>query len=389
MSPISPAAISVARVLDGGREPVTEPDAADHARAAHGLGHRLGVLDAAAHRLLDPDVLAGLGGRDRDLAVHRVRHRDAHDVDGRVLEHRAPVADRALEADPLGVRPARLADVRGDHQPRRHPRVREVLEHPAIGRRVHASHPAQPDHADPDLPLQTLLRHAVCKALQSREKVCSDVRRCQPWQPHERRACSVSGTRSTARRPALRTVERVEQQTRRAPPDLAVVAIQRRHRRVEQIGEPRLVEGHQRDVVRAPAGRRRAARAARRARAGRRRRRSPSAARAVRAARRCTRAPPPASAHGRRVARTRAGARARGARPRPGTPRAARGPRPRPRRRRRRSPAGRRRRSAGGRAPAPDGRPARSCPPALSSATAAVRADGTLSMNTAGTPMPS
>ena len=106
------------RVLDGRREPVTEPDAADHARAADGVGHRLGVLDAAAHRLLDPDVLAGLGGGNRDLAVHRVRHRDAHDVDGGVLEHSAPVADRALEADPFGMRPARLADVRGDHQPR-------------------------------------------------------------------------------------------------------------------------------------------------------------------------------------------------------------------------------------------------------------------------------
>ena len=95
-------------------------------------------------------MLAGLRGGDRDLAVQRVGQRDADGVDERIVEHRAPVGDGALEADALGVRTPRRADVRRHDQPRRQPEVGEVLGEAAVGRRVHAAHPTEPDHADPD-----------------------------------------------------------------------------------------------------------------------------------------------------------------------------------------------------------------------------------------------
>src|SRR4051812_45153887 len=77
---------------------------------------------------------------------------DAHQVDGRVPEHHTPVGHGAFEAEPLGVRAPRVAEVGGDHEPRGHAESREVLGRAPVGRGVHTPHPAEADHADAELP---------------------------------------------------------------------------------------------------------------------------------------------------------------------------------------------------------------------------------------------
>ena len=86
--PAEPAARDqFADVLDGGRVPVVVPDRGDHAGLRGSRGDVGGLAGVAADRLLDPEVLAGFGGRDGDLVVQADRRADRHDVDVRVGEH--------------------------------------------------------------------------------------------------------------------------------------------------------------------------------------------------------------------------------------------------------------------------------------------------------------
>ena len=56
---------------DGREVAVVEADGRLHPRVGDRVGDRSRVAGRQAHRLLDPQVLAGLGDRDADLAVER------------------------------------------------------------------------------------------------------------------------------------------------------------------------------------------------------------------------------------------------------------------------------------------------------------------------------
>jgi len=55
--------------------------AEDAARAADGVDDGPALADGPGHRLLAPDILAGLGGGDGDEGVPVGRRRDVDDVD--------------------------------------------------------------------------------------------------------------------------------------------------------------------------------------------------------------------------------------------------------------------------------------------------------------------
>ena len=202
---------------------------------------------------------------------------------------------------------------------------------------------------------------------------CSPVTRAVPGAPDDARAWSASrphADHAAARARARRSQER-EQQLGGAPAELAVVAVERRDRGVDQVGVDRLVERHQRDVAgHAAAVRAQAAQHAR-GEGVDAARRSRSAGAAGPACVRAVRAPRPRRLDAGGRARTPAEAAARRARRPRGRPRAARGPR----RARGRAPlaeasGGPRRRSGGARGRRRDARPAAATPRSLSIATA-------------------
>lgn len=135
--------------LHGGRVAVVETDRPLDTGLGDRVGHRARVRRGQAHRLLDPDVLAGLGHRDADLAVQEVRRGDAHRPDARVGGHLAPVADRGGEPELRGglLGPAR--DLLGDrHQLRAQGQLRIVVPDTGVGLGVHPAHPAESDDGD-------------------------------------------------------------------------------------------------------------------------------------------------------------------------------------------------------------------------------------------------
>ena len=133
------------------RPAVVEADARDDPGAARGALGADGLLRRAADRLLAEHVLAGLGGGLHELDVEHVRRRDEHDLDRRVVDHRAPVGGAAAEAE----RGHRLVEPRGhrvgaDHELRIEPAVGEQRRDPQQRAAVGLAQPAEADHADAD-----------------------------------------------------------------------------------------------------------------------------------------------------------------------------------------------------------------------------------------------
>ncbi|MPM16346.1 hypothetical protein SDC9_62724 [bioreactor metagenome] len=138
-------------LLDGGRVTVVEADRGDQARGLGGPGDvaRLGGRDA--HRLLDPERLAGLDGGQRHLAVQEVRCADRHHVDLGIGQHLAVVRRRPLEPERAdGGEPGLGHGVTRGHQPRADLQVREILGDAPVGAGVHPAHPPEADHPHAD-----------------------------------------------------------------------------------------------------------------------------------------------------------------------------------------------------------------------------------------------
>ena len=208
---------------------------------AGGVGDREGVREAAPDRLLDPDVLARLDRGERDLAVHGVRGRDRDGIDLRVVEHRAPVLRGALEPDVLGVRaPVRGHVGRGD-EPGCEGERGKVVAHAAERGRMDASHPAQPDHAYPDVPVHCLLldSHVETIAATSGPGTGSS-----PGATLD----EPRGHDDLAAR-AVVAVEAGEQQLRGRPPERERVLGDHRDAGMDDVGHRDVVEAHERDLV--------------------------------------------------------------------------------------------------------------------------------------------
>ena len=149
--PAEPAAgDQLTDVLDGRRVPVVEADRGDHPGRLGGPRHRLGLVEAAADGLLDPEVLARLGGGHPHLRVQEVGRADRDDVDLGVRQHLAVVGgpgrvaqhvDRILGSARFGVR--------GDDQPRRDPELRIGQRDRLVGLGVQLAHPPDTDQAHP------------------------------------------------------------------------------------------------------------------------------------------------------------------------------------------------------------------------------------------------
>ena len=155
-SPIRPEAMISRARLDGRDVAVVEARRRLHAGALDGRDDLGGLGGVASGRLLDPQVLAGLGRRDGDVAVDEVGAGDAHQVDVVAGDQLAPVGQLVLEAvrrnRPRG---AVVGGVVGHgDQPRPQRGVGIVLEEPGQRTGVHLPHPAEPDDADAQL-----LRH--------------------------------------------------------------------------------------------------------------------------------------------------------------------------------------------------------------------------------------
>ncbi len=136
---------------DGRGVAVVEPDRPRDPGLPHRRRNGPRVVGGEAHRLLDPDVLAGPRHRDADLAVQEVGRGDAHRGDVRVGRHLAPVPRRPREPELrgglLGAPRHRVGD---RDQLRGHRELREVVQDPAVGLGVHPAHPAEPGDPHPE-----------------------------------------------------------------------------------------------------------------------------------------------------------------------------------------------------------------------------------------------
>ena len=123
----------VAGVLDDRRVPVVEPHRRADAGGRSGRGDLSGLGRKPPQGLLAPEVLAGLGGGDRHLAMHEVRRGDADGIDLRVLEDLPPVGGRRRVPELL-LRLARAirALIRDDDQLGFDAEVRVVVQHALV-----------------------------------------------------------------------------------------------------------------------------------------------------------------------------------------------------------------------------------------------------------------
>jgi hypothetical protein len=131
---------------------VVEADGGDHAGGAGGRGDLAGLAGVAPDRLLDPEVLAGLGGGHADLAVQDVGGADGDHVDLGVGQ------DLAVVGAPLGVAEgvAGVGDpvgggVGGVDQPGAQAQLRVDRGQRLVGAAVELAHPADADQPDADL----------------------------------------------------------------------------------------------------------------------------------------------------------------------------------------------------------------------------------------------
>ncbi|MGX1493892.1 hypothetical protein RKD41_006151 [Streptomyces tendae] len=139
----------VASGLDGGGVAVVEADGAVHAGPGGRVGHGPGVRGGQPDRLLDPEVLAGLGHRHTDLPVQEVRRGDADRLDARVGGHLAPVPGRRGEPEACGGLLGAARHLLGDRdQLRAQRQVRVVVREAGVRLCVHAPHPAESDDGD-------------------------------------------------------------------------------------------------------------------------------------------------------------------------------------------------------------------------------------------------
>lgn len=136
----------------GGRATVVERDGGDDARLLRGLVHAARLFRGGREGLLADDVLARLGGGDRDLRVQVVGRRDVDHVDRRVVDHVAPRGREALPRVALGRGACEV--IRGvDHDLLDRARRRRPEEHGhrGVGERVGLAHESATDHGDVDV----------------------------------------------------------------------------------------------------------------------------------------------------------------------------------------------------------------------------------------------
>ncbi len=134
---------------DRGGAPVVEADRAPDPGLGHRARHRPGVVGGQTHRLLDPDVLAGLGHGHTDLTVQEVRRGDAHGLHARIGGDLPPVTYGVGEAVPRGGLLGAAGYLVGDGDRfGTQGEPREVVEYAGVRLRVHPSHPAEPHDSD-------------------------------------------------------------------------------------------------------------------------------------------------------------------------------------------------------------------------------------------------
>ena len=138
--------------LDGGDVPVVVADGGGDAGLPGRGGDLRGLMSVPAHRLLDPERLAGPGGRDADLAVQHVRRADGHDVDIGIGEHVAVVgAGPGVPEDLAGVVGPVGGGVGRVHEPGPDLQLGIDQRNGLVGAAVQLAHPAHADQADAGL----------------------------------------------------------------------------------------------------------------------------------------------------------------------------------------------------------------------------------------------
>ena len=163
------------------RPDVVEADHGDDARRLRGLGHRLGVLEGLAERLLAEDRLAGRNRGQGDVAMGSLRRGDDHGFDRGVRDNPTPVIGRALEAECGGFRGGAGFGGRADHLADRPQSRIEDGGHGFQGHAMGLAHVAGPYDANPE-----------CS--HSRPTFCN---RLQDFYPTYRITCQVSGATPT------------------------------------------------------------------------------------------------------------------------------------------------------------------------------------------------
>ena len=130
--------------------PVHQADSALHPGLLDGLPDLVRLGRYAPARFLQPDVLAGLGRGDGDLAVEVVGRGDAHRFDLGVLYDLPPVRGPALVPEkPRGLPRAFLDRVGRHDQPRLERAIGVVVEQTPVASAMHLTHPSQPDYSTP------------------------------------------------------------------------------------------------------------------------------------------------------------------------------------------------------------------------------------------------
>jgi hypothetical protein len=143
----------VAGDLDGGDVPIVEADGGRHAGGRDGLGDLERLGQVPSRRLLDPEVLARLGGGDGHVPVGEVRAGDTNEVDVVAADQLVPVRGGEGDAEDVArvAEPAVVRGVGDGDQPRGGAQVRVVLPDPGQGLGVDLPHPAEADDADVDV----------------------------------------------------------------------------------------------------------------------------------------------------------------------------------------------------------------------------------------------
>ena len=135
----------------GRPQPAFDADLDDDVVPLRGLDHEPALADVVAGRLLDVDVLAGVGGEDRPRGVPVVGRGDPHGLDLLIVEHLSQVLDRPRRLaglldrlrrvrQPVGIHLAHVADLdilASGQQPevvRTHPAATDQGDRQAVGR---------------------------------------------------------------------------------------------------------------------------------------------------------------------------------------------------------------------------------------------------------------
>ena len=152
--------------LNGRGVAVVEADGRGHAGGRDRVGDLLGLGQVASGGLLDPDVLARLGGGHGDVAVGEVRAGDTDQVDVVAADELAPLGCGPRDAEDFAgvVEAAVVGRVRDADQVRSRAQVGVVLQDAGQRLGVDLPHPAEADDADVDVlshRTSSIRRHAL------------------------------------------------------------------------------------------------------------------------------------------------------------------------------------------------------------------------------------